>query len=120
MILTCFSRSEPEIIIYNREKPRRDTLRTCADVFRGLGVENHRKNTSILLSAYGMADAQVQNALHAWHWFHLPVWPALVPLVCIGCIGLHVTGSEISLNYEFRSKIVVFEHVPHILIKYHI
>ena len=37
MILTCFSRSEPEIIIYNREKPRRDTLGTCADVFRGFG-----------------------------------------------------------------------------------
>ena len=32
-----FSRSEPEIIIYNREKPRRDTLGTCADVFRGFG-----------------------------------------------------------------------------------
>ena len=26
-----------EIIIYNREKPRRDTMGTCADVFRGFG-----------------------------------------------------------------------------------
>ena len=35
MILTCFLRSEPEIILYNRKKPRRDTMGTCADVFRG-------------------------------------------------------------------------------------